>query len=496
MLTAIALQSAAVVVLGLLAYEYIIYPGFISPLSKIPNAHFSSPYSSSWIWWRRRSRRQLRTLLAAHRRHGPLVRLGPKELSVASLDGLRQVYTGGFDKDRWYLDEFQNYGTPNLVSLLEREPHSAQKRMITNVYSKSYLQSSSDLKVLSEVLLFDRMLPVLESAVENGRPMDVYSFARAAGMDFMTAYLFGLDNSSDFMLDSETRDEYFSNYLIRERHLSGVEKATQAVESLVLSMCRAAEDWSVTHSERKSQTVQQTNPVVYRQLSSHLSATSLPANQTAMFRAASEMFDHTLAGHEAVGIILTYVFHELSRRPGLQTSLREELLTLSPLLQYEPREEKSQSPHLPSSRDVDSLPLLNAVVLETLRLYAPAPGPQPRITPPGGATIDGYSGIPAGVKVSTSSYCLHRNEDIFPDSTAFKPERWMQGENDLGGSKEMKRWFWAFGSGGRMCIGNHFAMIGTRSSFSIAVDFGSLTSPSDEVDRRIGLHQLYDKHCR
>ena len=42
------------------------------------------------------------------------------------------------------------------------------------------------------------------------------------------------------------------------------------------------------------------------------------------------------------------------------------------------------------------------------------------------------------------------------------PERWDCGDGDKEGKKreEMNRWFWAFGSGGRMCLGSHFVLHG------------------------------------
>jgi cytochrome P450 len=47
------------------------------------------------------------------------------------------------------------------------------------------------------------------------------------------------------------------------------------------------------------------------------------------------------------------------------------------------------------------------------------------------------------------------NEDVFPDASSFKPERWLV---DGPVKVEMNRWFWVFGSGGRMCVGSHFAI--------------------------------------
>lgn len=139
--------------LAFLIFNSIVYPKLVSPLSKIPNAHFTARFSSFWIKFQRRGGRTgIKPIFEAHRRNGPVIRVGPNEVSVASLDGLRQVYTGAFEKTGFYL-EFMNFKIPNLVSMMGNQPHSIQKRMISNVYSKSFIQSSPDLETLSKVLL-------------------------------------------------------------------------------------------------------------------------------------------------------------------------------------------------------------------------------------------------------------------------------------------------------------------------------------------------------
>ena len=96
--------------LALLAtYKYIIHPTFISPLSKIPSAHWSASISPLWILYIRYKSRENRTLHAAHEKLGGVIRIGPNELSVNDVGGLRTVYSRGFEKGEWY-SIFDNYG--------------------------------------------------------------------------------------------------------------------------------------------------------------------------------------------------------------------------------------------------------------------------------------------------------------------------------------------------------------------------------------------------
>jgi len=93
----------------LAVYKFIVHPTFILPLSRIPNAHWSSPISPLWILWTRYCCRENRDVHAAHLKHGPVVRLAPNELSINDIGGVRTVYAGGFEKGQWY-SIFDNYG--------------------------------------------------------------------------------------------------------------------------------------------------------------------------------------------------------------------------------------------------------------------------------------------------------------------------------------------------------------------------------------------------
>ncbi len=106
----LALIVGVYIVLYYLIVQVLI-PTFISPLSKIPNAHVTSSFSSLWILWKRYSEQENKSIHNAHVKHGKIVRLGPNEVSINSVDdGIRTVYSGGFEKWDWYPNQFNNYG--------------------------------------------------------------------------------------------------------------------------------------------------------------------------------------------------------------------------------------------------------------------------------------------------------------------------------------------------------------------------------------------------
>jgi cytochrome P450 len=63
--------------------------------------------------------------------------------------------------------------------------------------------------------------------------------------------------------------------------------------------------------------------------------------------------------------------------------------------------------------------------------------------------IDGYQ-VPPFTVVGMSPFTLHRNPEVFEEPLDFIPARWLSPDSN---QAEMKRWFWAFSSGARMCIG-------------------------------------------
>lgn len=52
---------------------------------------------------------------------------------------------------------------------------------------------------------------------------------------------------------------------------------------------------------------------------------------------------------------------------------------------------------------------------------------------------------------------MHLNEEVFPDSYSYKPERWLCNPKGPDGVKQLSRYMVAFGRGARMCLGMQMA---------------------------------------
>ncbi|KAJ7169429.1 cytochrome P450 [Mycena filopes] len=150
------------------------------------------------------------------------------------------------------------------------------------------------------------------------------------------------------------------------------------------------------------------------------------------------------AGYETVSAIVAWVLHELAMNPRLQNTLREEI----------------SSPGDPSFDELNSqFPILDSVVLETLRLHPPILENHhqaaetisiPLAYPVPGSSVS-HLVIPKGTVLSIPVNVLQRDPKIWgEDAHLFRAERWH--------SSETRHNLFAFSEGPRSCIGKKFAL--------------------------------------
>jgi cytochrome P450 len=176
-----------------------------------------------------------------------------------------------------------------------------------------------------------------------------------------------------------------------------------------------------------------------------------------------------VAGSDTTAVTLTYLIWAILSHPSLRLQIEEELNGLDD--DY-------------SEATLESLPILNATITETLRLYGAAPGSLPRTVPEGGVTLSGFY-IPAGTTVSTQSYTIHRDPALFPDSEKFDPSRWLAGDKEASDHARMA--LSPFGAGSRSCLGIHISYmelrLGTAEFFRRCEDVRLAPSVTDESMR-------------
>lgn len=140
-----------------------------------------------------------------------------------------------------------------------------------------------------------------------------------------------------------------------------------------------------------------------------------------------------VAGHETTATMLAWVFHSLYRNPNVLSQLVAELESVGPS---------------PEPEAIVGLPYLDAVCLETLRLYPVLTHVVRLLKAP--LKVMGYE-IPAGKGVAASIILAHRREETYPEPDCFRPERFL-------GKSYSSFEFFPFGGGARRCLGAAFAL--------------------------------------
>lgn len=169
----------------------------------------------------------------------------------------------------------------------------------------------------------------------------------------------------------------------------------------------------------------------------------------------STMKTMILAGNDTTSTSLTWALYELANHPEFQADLRREI--------------QEKNTWEPSFKDLENMPLLNATIMETLRMqpslgtvYRQAAVDEliPLSTPlklKDGRTITDLP-VPKGTKLLVSIDAYNRHPDVWgADSGEFNPRRWLGADGKVGTSGYNDAM--TFGHGARRCLGWRFAVL-------------------------------------
>ena len=446
-------------------YQFVIDPLFLDAKSKIPG-----PKLFALTKWRLAledySGRRTKTIHSLHLEYGPIVRIGPNEVHCNSLNALRTIYGAGSGFERtWFYRMFDVYGKQNLFTFHTVKEHSDRKKLVANAYSKSLMLKGPAAAMVKDKV--SRYLTLIESF--GDQPHEIFSSLHYFSLDAITHFLYGSNYGGTSALVGNVQDRALLNDIVDPTrrylswfavHLPTFTKWLYTREGLMESILtpwlpmqkpttytgirKHALDafQSFQSAVEKEPSIASTEPTIVSRLwASHESVKGSGSRYLSSLDIASECADHLLAGIDTTADTLMFLVWALSRPQNLhiQERLIEEVRSIPQDLVED---------GVPNLDVIDKLPYLDAVIRETLRLYAPLPASEPRSTN-SPCSIDGYT-IPAGTVVNMSPYSLHRNAEVFSEPLKFDPDRWL-GQTEQVAS--MNRWFWAFSSGGRMCIG-------------------------------------------
>ncbi|KAL2024430.1 hypothetical protein VTK56DRAFT_8241 [Thermocarpiscus australiensis] len=380
---------------------------FSSPLNKIPGPWYAR-FTTLVLKWHEFRANRTRYIHRLHLKYGPAVRIAPDEVAFASGTAVKEIYCSGgsgYDKTSFY-DLFQVYGRRTMFTTLNKDDHARRKRILADRYANTNIMRQQSLDGIAE-----RAAKFVRRCYEsmNDSP-DLYSIKDEEIMREVT-------------FDDSLQNRLFKYYWPVLHKIFG---------KILCLFAKPREtplaDQFVLDTSAKTDTAPFT-------LLNRLQGPNIELGELDV---AAECLDHMAAGIDTTGDALCFLMWELSQQRSMpeQKKLQRELLA-NPGASF------------------DKLPYLDAVVMEGLRCYPAIPMSLPRLVPRVGRTIDGFF-LPEGTTVSCQAYSVHRvDKTVFPSPDTFLPERWLE---DPKGDAERKKHLFAFGAGGRGCIGKHLAI--------------------------------------
>jgi cytochrome P450 len=174
-----------------------------------------------------------------------------------------------------------------------------------------------------------------------------------------------------------------------------------------------------------------------------------------------EMMTLIFAGHDPPAVTVAFMFYELARQPQIVARLLAEQDAL--LVGGRPTAEQLTS---------GGLPEFEQVLDETLRKYPPAWfGPRRSVEP---FEFAGHS-VPGRAFVNYSSWASHNLPEVFPEPSAFLPERFTPEAR----AALPQGAYVPFGGGSRTCLGMRYGQLEIRTIATLLLTRFTLSVPDD-----------------
>ncbi|KAH9229420.1 hypothetical protein K456DRAFT_1764567 [Colletotrichum gloeosporioides 23] len=170
----------------------------------------------------------------------------------------------------------------------------------------------------------------------------------------------------------------------------------------------------------------------------------------------SYMITNIFAGSDTTAISLRAILYYTTRSPQVYSKLMAEL--------DEACDEGRLSVPV-SWKQSQQLTYLTATVSEALRLHPAVGLILERIVPEEGLELADGTHLPGGIIVGASPWVVHHDKEVFGDDVnVFRPERWLQDENESQEEfdkrfKTMAAATFTFGKGHRTCIGKSISLL-------------------------------------
>ncbi|KAL9597628.1 MAG: hypothetical protein Q9219_005011 [cf. Caloplaca sp. 3 TL-2023] len=412
----------------------VLYRLYLSPLAKFPGPKLAAAtflYEGYHDVIRRgKYTFKIRDL---HAKYGPIVRINPNELHIYDPDFYDSLYNreGKWDKSAYQVDH---------------DLHRIRRAAINPFFSK---QKVTQLQPVIQHLA-DKLCAKFLACRNTEEVIPLECAFDAFTMDVITEYAldtsFGYLDQPGWSSDFRELERAFGEMGYMQRMFPPLIRIMQSLpDRLVVWMeprqkllldffrnCYAIAERMVAETDSDSSKYEEKeHPTIFYEI---IHSADLPRSEKQPKRLEGEAAAILGAGAVTTAWTLTVAMYHLTVNPSKLERLRAEIRSIP-----------SQPPKL---QQLEKLPYLTSVIMESLRHSNGVSMRLPRIAPDRSIFFRDWE-IPAGTPVGMTSTLMHQDESIFPEPKRFMPERWVEKEE----RQRLEKYLVPFSRGSRQCVG-------------------------------------------
>lgn len=372
------------------------------------------------------------TFAKLHEKYGPIVRVGPHEVSCAGPTDFKEVYGprygkgGPLTRDTRTATLKDTFGTVALFQADVKE-HARIRRQLNPAFSEKASREQEPL-VMGYI---NSMIQKLRDATARGEPVDIEKHTMWATFDIQGDLVFGED-----VFKCTEKQQYHPWIKISMNFFTGqvYVHALNDISPWVLWF------WQKFLTSKS-----------FADASNYHLKTTLDLVDKRMAAGKTDHPDYMsfITSESKEGEMLTkeqmYVNAQMLVMAGSETVATASATTLFLLLTHPEsiaRVKQEIRSSFNSEKDITAasvtqLPYLVAAIDESMRVWPPvATAFNPRQVSSGGCTVDGYF-IPEGSIIGIHNHAVGRSENYFKDAKKFVPERWLGDEKYANDAREL-----------------------------------------------------------
>ncbi|KAI1820807.1 cytochrome P450 [Xylaria intraflava] len=423
---------------------------FLHPLRKYPGpiaAKFTDAYNGFYT-----AQRRLHLVTwQNHLRYGPVVRQGPNKLVFSTITAVHDIYrTDKTTKPQAYKALGPSLTTYNVFTATDNQLHRQRRQLVGQILTDASLRAFEPTMIKQVDVLLANLLRSAQKPTSAS--VDMSEETRRLGLDIAGQLAFGYDlklqteEKNRFMLTMITKGTFWSSVFL---HYPGGRRFRMALVAVKAFRQLREPYFALMQTMINSRMAEEVD--AKHDLFSRVAPALRSEGDNAGGLRDSELWAEanlflTAAG-DTVKTALSGVLFYLARDERVYKKLAAEIGTVFK------NGGEITGPGLVKCK------YLRACIDESLRMSPPAAGILWREQAPDPAgqpfIVDGHV-IPRGTIVGVNVYSLHHNEEYFPNSFEYYPERWSD-EQDADTKRRMREAFMPFSVGPRGCAGKSMA---------------------------------------